>query len=124
MKKKIKESTCMKEFIDLCTSKRYSGARIKRTIIHILNNTKRDEAQRLLNKPIEYIRVLGFSELGAKYLSSIRKDIETPILNRFAGKDYPDLRIDLKASDIYFSVLKEPKKSEEQQKELYLYPLR
>ena len=124
MKKKIKEATSMKEFIDQCTSKRYSGARIKRTIIHILNNTKKDEAQRMLNKPIEYIRVLGFNDKGAKYLSSIRKDIETPILNRFAGKDYPDLRIDLKASDIYFSVLKEPKKSTEQQKELYLFPLR
>lgn len=124
MKKKIKEATSMKEFIDLCTSKRYSGARIKRTIIHILNNTKREEAHRMLNKPIEYIRVLGFNELGAKYLSSIRKDIETPILNRFAGKDYPDLRIDLKASDIYFSILKEPKRSNEQQKELYLFPLK
>lgn len=124
MKKKIKETATMNEFIDACTSKRYSGARIKRTIIHILNNTKKEEAKLLLSKPIEFIRVLGFNEKGAKYLSSIRKEIETPILNRFAGKDYPDLRVDLKASDIYFSVLKEPKKSTEQQKELYLFPLK
>lgn len=124
MKKKIKEATSMSEFIDLCTSKRYSGARIKRTIIHILNNTKKDVAKDLLSKPISFIRVLGFNKLGAEYLSSIRKDIETPILNRFAGKDYPELRIDLKASDIYFSILDEPKKSENQQKELYLFPIK
>lgn len=124
MKKKIKEATSMKQFIDLCTSKRYSGARIKRTIIHILNNTKKDEAKQLLDKPIEYIRVLGFSNKGCEYLSKIRKEIEIPILNRFAGKDFPSLRIDLKASDVYFSILKEPKKSIEQQKELYIFPIK
>ena len=123
MKRKIKEAKSMEEFIDLCTSKRYSGARIKRTIIHILNNTKKDEMKDILNKPIEFIRVLGFNEKGAKYLSSIRKEIETPILNRFAGKDYPSLRIDLKASDVYFSILKGEDKINEQQKELYVFPL-
>jgi len=124
MKKKIKEAKSIEEFINLCTSKRYSGARIKRTIIHILGNTKKDEAKQMLEKPIEYIRVLGFSEKGAKYLSQIRKDVETPILNRFAGKDFPSLRIELKASDLYFSTLKEPLKSSEQQKELYIFPLK
>ncbi|MBQ9730996.1 MAG: nucleotidyltransferase [Bacilli bacterium] len=124
MKKKIKEAKSMNEFIDLCTSKRYSGARIKRTIIHILNNTKKEEAKMLLEEPIKFIRVLGFNKKGAEYLSSIRKDIETPILNRFAGKDYPQLRIDLKASDIYYSILKEPKRNQEQQKELYLFPIK
>ena len=124
MTNKIKEAKSMKEFIDLCTSKRYSGARIKRTIIHILNNTLKEEAKEMLSKPIEFIRVLGFNQKGANYLSSIRKDIEIPVLNRFAGKDYPSLRIDLKASDVYFSILKEPLRSNEQQKELYLFPIR
>ena len=75
MKKKIKVASSMKVFIDLCTSKRYSGARIKRTIIHILNNTKKEYAISMLSKPIEYIRVLGFNEKGAKYLSLNRKEL-------------------------------------------------
>ena len=84
----------------------------------------KEEAKEMLSKPIEFIRVLGFNQKGASYLSSIRKDIEIPVLNRFAGKDYPSLRIDLKASDVYFSILKEPLRSNEQQKELYLFPIR
>lgn len=124
MIKKIKESKTMEEFINKCTSKRYSGARIKRTIIHILCNTKRDEISNLIHEKPNYIRVLGFNKKGAEYLSSIRKDVETPILNRFAGKDFPLLRIELKASDVFFSILNEPIKSIEQEKELYLFPIR
>lgn len=124
MIKKIKECKTMDEFIDKCTSKRYSGARIKRTIIHILCNTKRDEIKEIISKKPSYIRVLGFNKNGAEYLSSIRKDVETPILNRFAGKDFPLLRIELKASDVFFSILDEPLKSIEQEKELYLFPIR
>lgn len=122
--KKIKESKNMEEFISKCTSKRYSGARIKRTIIHILNNTKKDEILEIIKNKPNYIRVLGFNKTGATYLASIRKDVTTPILNRFEGKEHPLLKYELKASDVYNSVLKEPIRSNEQEKELFMYPIR
>ena len=54
-KKKILLANNMNEFIEMCISKRYTYARIKRTIVHILVNTKKEFAKKFLNKDITYI---------------------------------------------------------------------
>ena len=78
-KKQIRTCSNFDEFIDRCTSKRYSGARITRTITHILVNTLKEEVEPLLKNKPTYIRVLGFNKQGQEYLNEIRKDVETPI---------------------------------------------
>ena len=101
-KKQIRTCTNFDEFIDRCTSKRYSGARITRTITHILVNTLKEEVEPLIKNKPSYIRVLGFNKQGQEYLNEIRKDVETPIINRFSAKENKELLLELKASDTYY----------------------
>lgn len=99
--KNIKKAKNMDDFISLCTSKRYSGARIKRTICHILLNTTKEEASILLSRKPPYLRVLGSSSMGRKYLATIRKDSEANIIMRFSARDNPMLLDELKATSVY-----------------------
>lgn len=122
--KQIKLTSNMAEFIAACVSKRYSGARIKRTIIHILNNTDKQEAERILNAGIPYVRVLGFNEVGQKYLNSISKECQVPILSKFGGRDLELAQLEKRASDVYYSVFKEPSRSKFQRYEITKFPIR
>ncbi|MDY4788799.1 MAG: nucleotidyltransferase [Bacilli bacterium] len=101
-KKQIRSANNFDEFISKCTSKRYSGARLTRTIAHILVNTLKEEVLPLIQNKPSYIRILGFNEIGQNYLNSIRKDVTTPILNRFSAKEFKELLLELRASDTYF----------------------
>ena len=69
-KKQIIEATSMDDFIGKCISKRYTHARIKRTICHILLNTKKDFAKEVLSKDVTYIRILGTNKKGQEYLGT------------------------------------------------------
>lgn len=124
LKKSIRKASNMSELINLCTSKRYSGARIKRTIIHILLNTSKDFAAIQLKEKPPYVRILGSSPNGRKYLASIRKDCETNIVTRFSAQENPLLLEELKASDLYYAIKPEPLKSELQELEKTAFPVR
>jgi len=123
-KKKIINANSMNEFIESCISKRYTYARIKRTIVHILVNTKKEFAKKFLNMDITYIRLLGVSSRGQEYLNSIRKDIEVPLLSKFRGKAFPVLQLEKQVNYIYNQVKDTKYCNEEYEKEHYIYPLR
>ena len=122
--KKIIESSSMEEFINKCVSKRYTFARIKRTIIHILLNTKKEFAKDVLNKDVTYIRILGTNKKGQEYLNEIRKEVEVPILSKFRGNAYPVLQFEKQANLVYNIALSQNVINEEYNKEHYLYPIR
>lgn len=122
--KKIIESSSMEEFINKCVSKRYTFARIKRTIIHILLNTKKEFAKEVLNKDVTYIRILGTNKKGQEYLNEIRKEVEVPILSKFRGNAYPVLQFEKQANLVYNIALSQNVINEEYNKEHYLYPIR
>lgn len=121
-KKKIIESNSMNEFIKKCISKRYTAARIKRMIIHILAKTNKKEAKDYLSSKPPYIRILGINQKGEAYLKEKRKEIPTPVINRFEGKKYPLLNLERRTTYLYFSTHENI--LEEYEKELYLYPIR
>jgi hypothetical protein len=123
-KKKIIEANNMNEFIEACISKRYTYARIKRTIVHILVNTKKEFAKKFLNTDITYIRLLGVSNKGQEYLNSIRKDIEVPLLSKFRGKSFPVLQLEKQVNYVYNQVKDDRYCNEEYEKEHYIYPIR
>lgn len=123
-KKKIIEAHSMTEFINKCVSKRYTFARIKRTIIHILINTKKEFAQEYLNKDINYIRLLGISKKGSEYLKEKRKEIEIPLLAKFRGNSYALLQYEKQATYAYCSVKSEEYRDKLYEKEHYLFPIR
>ena len=123
-KKQIIESKSMEEFINKCVSKRYTFARIKRTIIHILLNTKKDFAKEVLSKDITYIRILGTNKKGQEYLNDIRKEVEVPILSKFRGNAYPVLQFEKQANLVYNITKDQDTINSEYEKEHYLYPIR
>lgn len=123
-KKQIIKAKTMNEFIDLCISKRYTYARIKRTIIHILANAKKDFAKQFLNSDITYIRLLGVSNKGQEYLKQIRKEMNVPILSKFRGNSFPLLQLEKRINYVYNSIKNNIFSNEEYEKEHYIYPLR
>ncbi len=99
MKKKIISSTNMNEFVNSLTSKRYTQARIQRTILSILMN------QSKVRYPIDYIRVLGMNNVGQQYLNQIKKNTPIPIISNFSNINSPLLDLELKATTLYACVL-------------------
>lgn len=123
-KKKIVEAHDMNEFISLCVSKRYTFARIKRTIIHLLINTKKEFANEFLSKDISYIRLLGIDKKGSEYLKEKKKEIEIPILSKFRGNSFSLLQYEKQATYAYSSVKDEKIRSKLYEEEHFLFPIR
>lgn len=123
-KKKIVDSHNMNDFINACVSKRYTFARIKRTIVHILLNTKKKFAKEYLSNDISYVRLLGVTAKGSQYLKEKRKEIEIPILSKFRGNSFALLQFEKQATYAYACVKDDKIRSELYEKEHYLFPIR
>ena len=81
--KYINTSNSLDELINSIKTKRYTYNRIKRTLIYILFSLKKEYFN---NLDLNYIRILGFSNKGKKYLNSIKKDISIPLLTSYDNK--------------------------------------
>ena len=102
LKKEIENVKNVDEFILKVKSKRYSYNKIKRMLLHILTNTKKD-----YQKDIKYIRVLGLNDNGMKILKEIKNKIEIPVITKYK-KEYDYLfKDDIKASKIYSLITKD-----------------
>ena len=97
IKTSIYKSNNLDELILNIKTKRYTYNKISRMLNHILCSiTKEDNTNEL-----EYIRILGFTDKGQKYLNSIKKDINLPILNKYDTSKYKVLNIEKRVTDIY-----------------------
>ena len=109
VKKAAIESADIDSLIKAILSKRYTATRIQRLLTHIMVHLDKDSFQSILNKRINYGRVLGFNKKGAALLKRIKKEelTEIPILtniNREISKNSEEwelLKHDILASDIY-----------------------
>lgn len=99
IKKYINECNSLEELIDKCKTKRYTYNKIKRILLHILCDFTKEEANK---RCINYIRVLGFNNNGKKYLNSIKKDINIPILTKYNDLLYIESRV----TNIYNIIVK------------------
>lgn len=92
--------TTISKLIEAVKSKDITYTRISRAIIHYLLNITVDDYKKAAKGNVEYIRVLGLNDSGAKYLSTIKKECPLPIITKPA--DYKDLLSkDIFASDVY-----------------------
>ena len=98
IKKEVLKANNIDELINLVKSKRYTYNKLKRMFLHILCSFTKEEARRCMD--IQYIRVLGFNEKGRKYLNSIKKSSELPILTKY-DNSYEMMRIESRVSNIY-----------------------
>lgn len=116
LKKKICEANSYEELISLIKSKRYTYNKISRMLLHILCNFTKEKAMAF--RKISYIRILGFNDNGKKYLNSIKKDIDIPIISKICKNKDPMLEFELQTTNIYN--LKSSSLKKEEEKLIYI----
>lgn len=89
-------------------TKRYTYNKLSRMFTHILCNFTKEEAREFTH--IEYIRVLGFNMLGKRYLNSIKKQLDVPLITRFSSIHSKMLDIEYRSTCVYASILDEQEK--------------
>lgn len=89
----------LEELINKVKTKRYTYNRIKRMLVHILCDFTKEENSKCNN--IHYIRVLGFNDVGRKYLNSIKKNSPVPIISNFSSLDDIMLNIEFRSTCVY-----------------------
>ncbi|MBR1377311.1 MAG: nucleotidyltransferase [Bacilli bacterium] len=96
--KYINESNTLDELISKVKTKRYTYNKLNRMFIHILCSFTKEEASQI---DIEYIRVLGFSDIGRKYLNKVKKESNIPIITGYSNIDSKVLDIEYRVNSIY-----------------------
>lgn len=96
--KEINNSKNIEELIENIKFKRYTYNKINRMFTHIICSYTKEENE---NNNINYIRVLGFSNIGKDYLNKIKKDIDIPIITNISKDNIDLLKIELRADNIY-----------------------
>ncbi|MGE6364805.1 nucleotidyltransferase [Bacillus paramycoides] len=122
---KIQDSSSFHSFMEALKTKRYTWTRLQRACTHILTNTTKEE---IYNANIEqyapYIRLLGMSQKGQTYLSKNKKKIDLPILTHTKTFKHPTLDIERKANAVYFSIMKEPIRTQSLKLDATHHPIR
>lgn len=99
LKKEILTASSYEELVTKLKSKRYTYNKITRMLLHILCGFTKEKATQF--KEISYIRILGFNESGQKYLSSIKKQAQVPIISKINRTKDPMLEYELHTTNIY-----------------------
>jgi predicted nucleotidyltransferase len=79
-------------------SRRYTNSKIKRSLVHMLCNTKNEL---ITTFDVPYLRILGMNKEGQGYLNSIKKDLEIPLITKIGKEKHPYLEQELRASKVY-----------------------
>ena len=94
IKKYIYESNNLEELIEKIKTKRFTYNRIKRILLYILLDIKKDI------KINNYIRPLGFNNNGANYLKQIKDELTLPLISNYSNnRDL--LEFEYKVNSIY-----------------------
>lgn len=94
-------------------TKRYPQNKIKRLLLHILNNT----AKTFEKQNLYYLRMLGSSQKGLKYINGLPKDLKSKIITSFKNQENnPLVRAELAATGIYSLLAAKPELTMEEYK--------
>lgn len=123
LKKMALNSKSFQDFMQKVKTKRYTWTRLQRACLHILTNTKKVEMLTDKMTP-SYLRLLGMTETGRRYLNERKKDISLPLVTKVAAfQDNYDLSLDMKVAQIYSCGLPEPYQSLLLQSEIVQQPI-
>ena len=98
------KSKDLDELIKLVKTKRYTYNKLSRMFNHIITSFTKEEAK---NKDLEYIRLLGFNDKGKRYLNSIKKGLNVPIITKQEKKYDQLLKLDNRIDKIYNLITEE-----------------
>lgn len=97
--KHAKASETFEQFMTKLKSKRYTWTRLQRMLTHIYTGFTKEQLH-AFDKP-SYIRLLGITGAGQRFLSENKKNITLPLISRVAASDDPMLALDLQATMMY-----------------------
>lgn len=101
------KSETFEEFMTHVKSKRYTWTRIQRMLTHIYTGFTWDSLKSHPNPT--YLRVLGMTSEGQKYLNQKKKSLSLPLVSRAAATKDSLLDLDIRATDLYQLGLQSPK---------------
>ncbi|MDL2212313.1 nucleotidyltransferase [Erysipelotrichaceae bacterium OttesenSCG-928-M19] len=96
-KNTINKVSNMSDFINQVSSKRYPQTRIQRLIVYLVCNIKKTN----LNLKLDYLRVLGMSIQGQKYLKRIKESTSYKIITSFSQHNSLLLDYEHKITSVY-----------------------
>lgn len=99
LQKAARTSDTFTQFMTRIKSKRYTWTRLQRMLTHIY--TGFTHAQLAEASMPRYIRLLGMTENGQRYISAHKKEFTLPLVSRVAAFDDAMLSQDCKATDLY-----------------------
>lgn len=100
----MKESTSFDELMSKLKTKRYTWNRLQRLCLHTLLDVTK-ENMLPYHTEVPFIRLLGMTSNGQQYLSSIKKEIQIPIVANTKSHTHPLIELEKKATAVYYSVL-------------------
>ncbi len=102
-------------FMNTVISKRYTRARIQRTLAHILTHTTKQEVQNL--PPLNTLRLLGMNSIGQAYLKTLDKEL-IKVASRFNQIHKKQRDMEYRATIAYTSSLSETERKRILQREI------
>ncbi|MBQ9986885.1 MAG: nucleotidyltransferase family protein [Erysipelotrichales bacterium] len=81
--KNAREYATYTEFLEHNITKKYTKARIQRTLWHLLLQTSQEESEMLMK--LSFVRVLAADEKGLAYLNSIKKSEGLQLVSKFSA---------------------------------------
>lgn len=119
-----KSSSTFEDFINGVKTKRYTRTRLQRISANALTGTKKsDIANWSLKNGAPYIRILGFTETGSRYLKHIKKEVDVPIYSTFSRTAHHMLKHEQKVTAAYGSIYPESLWSQLIEKEFSEQPI-
>ena len=103
IRKNITKVNSFDELLENIKTKRYTYNRLNRMFIHILLNIKKDDIKKL--KEINYIRILGFTNIGKKYIKELRNKLNIPIITNYSDINDDNLSFELYVTYIYNEII-------------------
>ena len=88
----------MNDLIKKLSSRRYTYAKIKRSLMHALIHIEKND---IFTFSPPYIRLLGMNEQGRNYLNTIKKEVPVPIISKLKRDKHPYLDIELKITKLH-----------------------
>lgn len=98
LRKQAQKYHNFEDFLAACISKRYTASKIRRTLIHLINQTTKEDMNTL--PELSHIRVLAFNNIGKSYLKQL-KEQDVMIASRFNQIPLPYRKMELKATQVY-----------------------
>ena len=107
------------ELINSIKTKRYTYNRLNRMFIHILLNIKKDDVKK--RKEINYLKILGFDEIGKKYLKEIKKEINISLITNYSDLTNENLDFELYVTIIYNIIMNQEENNLKELKSIPVY---